>query len=98
MMSMGQVHRSFALTGAICTAVAATLPGTLVSQAAQAARGGAPESQVRIGHPSGVLPMTARVERNGDGWAVPVVSGYRTARRLMTGEVVVPDAMVASHV
>lgn len=99
MMSMGRVHRSYALTGAICTAVAAALPGTLVSQVAQA---GAPDDEIRIAHPSGVLPMTARVERNGDGWTVPVVSGYRTARRLMAGEVIVPDEVVpeervASH-
>lgn len=93
MMSMGRLHRSYALSGAICTAVAAAIPGTLVSQVA---RPGSPDDEIRIAHPSGVLPMTARVERDGDGWAVPVVSGYRTGRRLMAGEVLVPDARVAS--
>lgn len=99
MMSMGRLHRSYALSGAICTAVAAAIPGTLVSRAA--ARGSAPDgeirnSEIRIGHPSGLLPMTAQVERSGEGWAVPVVSGYRTGRRLMAGEVDVPDSKVAS--
>jgi 2-methylaconitate cis-trans-isomerase PrpF len=94
MMSMGRLHRSYALSGAICTAVAAAIPGTVVSQVA--AEGEAPEGEIRIGHPSGVLPMTARVEREGDGWSVPVVSGYRTARRLMAGEVVVPDWKVGA--
>lgn len=97
MMSMGRLHRSYALSGAMCTAVAGSIPGTLVARAARDARTSAPDGEIRIGHPSGVLPMTAQVERDGDGWAVPVVSGYRTARRLMTGEVVVPDAMVAAH-
>ncbi|OEV31990.1 hypothetical protein AN219_01770 [Streptomyces nanshensis] len=94
MMSMGRLHRSYALSGAICTAVAAAIPGTLVAGAAGA---GPADEEIRIGHPSGVLPMTAQVERNGEGWDVPVVSGYRTARRLMAGEVVVPDARVAAH-
>ncbi|QPP07502.1 hypothetical protein G4Z16_15150 [Streptomyces bathyalis] len=93
MMSMGRLHRSYALSGAICTAVAAAIPGTLVSQVARA---GSPDDEIRIAHPSGVLPMTAQVERNGEGWAVPVVSGYRTGRRLMAGEVLVPDERVAS--
>ena len=89
MMSMGRVHRSYALTGAICTAVAAELPGTLVAEAAGTKRSG---SEIRIGHPAGVLPMVAEVDRGGDGWSVPLVSGYRTARRLMAGSVLVPDS------
>jgi 2-methylaconitate cis-trans-isomerase PrpF len=94
MMSMGRVHRSYALTGAICTAVAASLPETLVAQAAAPAGPAgraADDGEVRIGHPAGVLAMSAQVQHNGDGWSVPVVSGYRTARRLMAGAVVVPE-------
>jgi 2-methylaconitate cis-trans-isomerase PrpF len=94
MMSMGRLHRAYALTGAICTSVAAALPGTVVEQTAVAA-GGDPE--LRIGHPSGVLPMTAQVQRNADGWTVPMVSGYRTARRLMAGAVIVPDARLGAR-
>ena len=85
---MGRVHRSYALTGAICTAVAAALPGTVVADVS------ASEGEVHIGHPSGVLPMRAAVERNGGGWTVRVVSGYRTARRLMAGAVLVPRAVL----
>ena len=92
MMSMGRVHRSYALTGAICTAVAAELPGTLVAEAAGTQPSG---SEIRIGHPAGMLPMVAEVDRSGDGWSVPLVSGYRTARRLMSGSVIVPDSTLA---
>lgn len=94
MMSMGRVHRSYALTGGICTTVAAGVPGTVVAEALGAARSGG--QHVRIGHPSGVLSMSAEVERDGDGWTVPLVSGYRTARRLMAGVVLVPDADLAT--
>ena len=92
MMSMGRVHRSYALTGAICTAVAAELPGTLVAEAAGPQLSG---SEIRIGHPAGVLPMVAEVDRSGDEWSVPLVTGYRTARRLMAGSVIVPDSTLA---
>lgn len=94
MMSMGRLHRSYALTGAICTSVAAALPGSVV-HAATVASDGDPEQ--RIGHPSGVLAMTAQVQRDGDGWTVPMVSGYRTARRLMAGAVIVPEARLGAQ-
>jgi 2-methylaconitate cis-trans-isomerase PrpF len=94
MMSMGRVHRSYALTGAICTTVAAGVPDTVVAEALGAPR--AAGEDVRIGHPSGVLSMSAQVEQAGDGWTVPLVSGYRTARRLMSGVVLVPDGHLAA--
>jgi 2-methylaconitate cis-trans-isomerase PrpF len=45
---------------------------------------------VRLGHPSGVLPIDAVVTgRHGEPWAERVTV-YRTARRLMEGFVLVP--------
>jgi 2-methylaconitate cis-trans-isomerase PrpF len=94
MMSMGRVHPTYALTGGICTAVAAALPGTLPEEVSTGARGAS-----LIGHPSGVLPLEAEVARSDAGWHVPAVSAYRTARRLMEGRVLVPDGYLEpSHV
>ncbi|HSE96054.1 MAG TPA: PrpF domain-containing protein [Methylomirabilota bacterium] len=46
---------------------------------------------MRIGHPSGVLPVAAVVETGGDGTPVArAVTVYRTARRLMEGFVCIP--------
>ncbi len=84
-ISMGNCHRAFALTAAMCLAVAARIDGTVVHECAGAARG-----DVRLGHPSGVLPIDARVRvRDGAAWAESVTV-YRTARRLMEGFVRVP--------
>ena len=84
-ISMGNCHRAFALTAAMCLAVAARIQGTLVSECAGAARG-----DVRLGHPSGVLPIDATVAvRDGAPWAERVTV-YRTARRLMEGHVRIP--------
>jgi 2-methylaconitate isomerase len=84
-MSMGNCHRAFALTAAMCLAVAARIEGTVVHEAASGRRG-----DVRLGHPSGVLPIDASViTKGGAPWAEKVTV-YRTARRLMEGFVRVP--------
>jgi 2-methylaconitate cis-trans-isomerase PrpF len=85
-ISMGNAHRAFALTAAMCLAVAAEIAGTVV-QACAAAR---TPGDLRLGHPSGVLPVAAAVRvRDGEAWAERVTV-YRTARRLMEGFLRVP--------
>jgi hypothetical protein len=80
-MSMGHCHRAFALTAAMCLAVAARIEGTVVHECAP----GDKDGDVRLGHPSGVLPIAATVTiRDGEPWAERVTV-YRTARRLMEG-------------
>jgi 2-methylaconitate cis-trans-isomerase PrpF len=84
-ISMGNAHRAFALTAAMCLAVAARIDGTVVSECA-----GNRSGDLRLGHPSGVLPIAAAVgRRDGQAWAERVTV-YRTARRLMEGYVRVP--------
>ncbi len=93
-ISMGNCHRAFALTSAMCLGVAARLPGTVVHECLAAA-GAAPResssgADIRLGHPSGVLPIDAAIAtRDGRPWAERVTV-YRTARRLMEGHVRVP--------
>jgi 2-methylaconitate cis-trans-isomerase PrpF len=84
-ISMSNAHRAFALTAAMCLAVAAQIDGTVVSECA-----GGRVGDLRLGHPSGVLPIAAAVGRkDGAAWAERVTV-YRTARRLMEGYVRVP--------
>jgi 2-methylaconitate isomerase len=88
-ISMGACHRAFALTAAMCLAVAARIDGTVVQEAA-----GIPGPQdLRLGHPSGVLPVAAEVDY---GPAAKRVTVYRTARRLMEGFVTIPGSTIAS--
>lgn len=82
-VSMGKAHHAFTGTGAIALAVAAALPGTIVSEVARTLPGVA----TRIGHPSGVLPIEADVEQRTDGWWVKRVLLSRSARVLMQGVV-----------
>jgi hypothetical protein len=85
-ISVGNCHRAVPLTSAMCLAVAARIPGTLVRECSTAAD----SADIRLGHPSGVLPIDAKVAmRGGEPWAERVTT-YRTARRLMEGFVRVP--------
>lgn len=87
MLSMGKLHRAYALSGAACTAVAAQVEGTVVHAAlARPVR----EGQVRIGHPAGVLEVAASVAWRDGRWVAEKVTTYRTARRLMEGYALVP--------
>jgi 2-methylaconitate cis-trans-isomerase PrpF len=83
-ISVGQAHNAIPLTGALCLAAACAVPGSvanrLLSPAADMAR-------VRIGHPSGTIDVAAAVSLDGNALAIPHISVFRTARRLMKGEV-----------
>ena len=84
-ISMGNCHRAVALTVAMCLGVAARIDGSVVRECA-----GEASHDVRLGHPSGVLPIDAAVRlRDGAAWAERVTV-YRTARRLMEGFARVP--------
>lgn len=86
-ISAGQPHRASPLTGAMCLASAMRIPGTIAAQLARLPDD--PNADLMIGHPSGRLPVAARVT----GGATPHVEEavvYRTARRLMEGSVLVP--------
>jgi 2-methylaconitate cis-trans-isomerase PrpF len=79
LMFMQCLHKTYAGTGAAATGAAACLPGTVVHETrAQRPQWG---DRVRIGHPSGVIEVEARVE-NG---SVKRAAFSRTARRLMEG-------------
>jgi 2-methylaconitate isomerase len=85
-ISMANCHRAFPLTSSMCLAVAARIEGTLVHECSTAK----PGADVRLGHPSGVLPLDAAVSKAGGDYLAERVTVYRTARRLMEGYVRIP--------
>ena len=87
-LSMNNVHRVSPLTSALCLAASSRIEGTLTNAMARLNGG-----DLHVGTPSGVLPVGASVERNGDGdWYARYTRSYRTARRLMQGAVLIPRA------
>jgi 2-methylaconitate cis-trans-isomerase PrpF len=87
-MSMQRVHKAYPITGAICTAVAASMDGTVPWEVASDPESG----RVCIGHPMGVLPAEVKIEQKGDGYHVERVTLVRTSRRLMAGYAYVPNS------
>lgn len=89
MISMGKPHLAIPLTGALCTAVAARVSGTVVADLARPVGPGEP---LRIGTASGVVPAFADVTGPPEGWHARSASILRTARTLMEGTVYAPLA------
>jgi 2-methylaconitate cis-trans-isomerase PrpF len=83
MISVGQPHRAVPITGAICLAVAARIPGSIPAGLSRA------EGPIRIAHPSGVTLVDARVSVSGAGDVKAEYGAvYRSARRLFEGHVI----------
>ncbi len=86
----GKMAPAFAVTGGICTAVAANISGTVVNQILGANENGYP--CVRIGHPCGVMDVETTLEYQKDGppTVLSCIIG-RTARKIMDGYVYVDE-------
>lgn len=91
--SMGTLHHAYVATGAVATAVAAVLPGTVVNEVSPF--GADRAASVRFAHASGVVRIGAAVEERDGAWQARNVRVSRTARRIMAGEVYVPSSALA---
>jgi len=93
MVSMGRLHHTLPGTGAVALAVGCALPGSVPGRLAGRTAG---QGSIRLGHPAGVMAVSAEVmadETPGSGgWFARRVTLGRTARRLMEGWVLVPRA------
>lgn len=88
-MSMGTLHRSIAVSGAVASAGAAMIEDTVAFKLKTQTGNG--EAVVNLGHPGGIVDVGAKIEkRDGKPYYVEAAVG-RTARRLMEGYVYVPD-------
>lgn len=82
MMSMQKAHPTYAMTGAMCTASAAVIPGTIVNQVKRA---DALPDRLRIGHPGGILEAGVDYTESDGNIHIQYAYGYRTARLLLKG-------------
>jgi 2-methylaconitate cis-trans-isomerase PrpF len=83
-LSNGQIHRALPLTGALCTAVAASIDGSIANQCSiQSNLKGHP---IKLAMPSGILQVGATVKLNEHNqWHAQSGSFFRTTRRLFDG-------------
>lgn len=93
-LSMGTAHRSYPVTGAICTGAAAVVEGSVVREVSRASvRAGEP-TVLRIANPYGVTDVGVRWEPISGGVHVLGATIGRTARCLMEGYAHIPRRRV----
>lgn len=92
LLFMLKMHKTHPGTGTVCLGVAARIPGTVVydSLRAEAHKQGT----IRIGHPSGIIPVESAVEEQDGNLHVKRGAIYRTARRIMDGNVYVKNSVM----
>jgi 2-methylaconitate cis-trans-isomerase PrpF len=90
LFSMGKMINAYMGTGAICTIVAANIPGTVVNDIV---KDKFPEDvkKLRIAHPFGIMPVEATIEDRPEGHVVRSGIFSRTARTIMEGYVYIDD-------
>jgi methylitaconate Delta-isomerase len=77
------MHKAFPGTAGVTTAVAARIPGTVVAEVTKPGDGDG--DTLNVGHPSGIMPIWARVRAAGSDLVVERAAYARTARRLAEG-------------
>lgn len=87
MISMERAHRAIPGTGGLNLGVAARLEHSIPHRVA---RGVSAAGELRVGNPSGLVAVGAEVRRSADQWIADSALLFRTARRLMQGQVAVP--------
>lgn len=80
LFSLQQMHHAYPVTGAICTASAAKIPGTIVNELADAR-----EDVILIGHPKGIIDVKIKTEKIKNEVIIKSATVGRTARKLMSG-------------
>ena len=85
--AMRKIHKAYPVTGAIPTAAAAKIEGSVVHEVVQNLAG----NEVRIGHPSGIMRVETRLRKDGSQFIFESCTIGRTARLLMDGIAYVPE-------
>jgi 2-methylaconitate cis-trans-isomerase PrpF len=90
LMSMQTAHRSYMTTGAICTAAAAMIPGTLVHEVTRGADARPRRDVIRIANPYGIFDTT--VSHDEASGVIHGVKVGRTARHILDGVIHVRES------
>jgi len=88
-MSMGTLHKSYAVSGAVATVGAMMIPGTVAHDLLKP--GADKKEMLSIGHPGGIIEVGAVIEETNGTYHYREAALGRTARRLMEGSVLVPE-------
>lgn len=89
-----RAHAAHAVTGAICVAAAAAIPGTVAADVAATHAGGPTD----IEHPAGKIAIALETAPGADAPSIRRAAVVRTARLLMRGVVMAPEPASTSAI
>ena len=87
LLFMLHMHKAYPITGTVCTGAAARIPGSIVWEVVK--EEAKEDGTLRIGHPSGIIPVETGAKINDGQVSITRLGVYRTARRIMDGIVYV---------
>lgn len=87
MISMQRAHKAIPGTGGLNLGVATQIAGTIPNRLSKPANAA---GEVRVANPSGLVSVGAVVRQMDGVWTAESAVLFRTARRLMQGEVAIP--------
>lgn len=94
LLFMQKMHKTYPVTGTICTVAAAMIPGTIANQMAR------PDiikkCELRIGHPAGIIISEGEVQSRKGGFVLKRATVDRTARCLMKGYAFIPKGTLST--
>lgn len=87
LLFMLKMHKTYPVSGTVCTGAAVRIPGSIAHEVLRSEAHS--RLTVHIGHPGGVIPVEAAAEAAEGGVKMKKIGVYRTARRIMEGYVYV---------
>jgi 2-methylaconitate cis-trans-isomerase PrpF len=84
MMSMQKAHKTIALTGALCTAAACAIPGTIPNEVLGNEN---VKNELVLAHSDGLISVAMKYKNEDGKIKIESVSSHRTARKIMVGKV-----------
>jgi len=92
LLFMQRMHKTYPITGTVCTAAASMIPGTIVNRLMR--ENAVNNPVLRIGHPGGVIDAEKKGRKENGEIIVEKISVGRTARKIMEGVVYVSKAVI----
>jgi len=89
-ITMGKLHRAFAVSGAIGLGTACQIVGTIPNQLKKSTE----NNEVTIGHPTGTIGVNVEIAKDDSGYKLIKGGTGRTARRIMEGSAIVPAELM----
>ena len=89
-ITMGKLHRAFAVSGSIGLGAACKIPGTIPNLLATSDS----STEVIIGHPTGTLLVSVDLRKTDNSYTLVKGGTGRTARRIMEGNALIPTKVL----